>query len=796
MIKYKDPKFRHRLDIFFKRTIPLFIIILTFMLSLLVVYRYGYISERIKKIHYNPFESKQFDRSLMYADYYLYYMAHQSENDNIGSPADFYLTNSTIDTMMHNIDINYYSGALTEEIIKDKFNKSFKPLGEFINNSNGNLKYYVQNLKTGYSMTNFIYADDTELFKDSGVLLDVIKDGRNISKIKDEKLKKKYERLVEKIEKNYRFYAVGEYDSDGKLNLKYVYGADFDTTTNNLLEVESDISIKGGYSVDDTIDSFENYRVKPITNMRHIYCIPKNIEPDFYNSNDSISTLMFQKEKEVYESVIEMAWVVWFIVVMIALITRFRYMHYNNVFYTGDRFPLEILIGILGLLFMLYFEEYFPVKVIRETVNGNIVKSLIENGISIRLSKVIANAMNVLYWYILYRVTYFIIYHLKYIGHMGIIKYLKKKSLTIMLILWTAHHVRKYLKKIVVFLIDMLKIDLSKKYNKLTVVGLVFVLSWIFLIEVVSIKAPSSVYWIVGLFTVAFLAFMYICIKEMDSINDDYNSLIEITSEIANGNLEKNIEVFDLGLFEDVKYKLQDIQKVYKKALEEEVKSQTLKSELISNVSHDLKTPLTSIITYVDLLESADNLEDAKEYISTINRKAERLKILIDDLFEITKAQTGNIVMDMMPIDIVELLKMSISEISSRLEERGIKLKTSYPDEKIIVNLDGEKTYRVFENLLVNMAKYAMSNSRAYVQVEKTFGKVDIVFRNISATEIDYEAHEILERFRRGDKSRSTDGSGLGMSIAKSYVELQGGSLEIVLDGDLFKVIVTFCTTK
>lgn len=788
MTRYNENSFRQKLDVFFKKTTPIIMIVVTLMLSLLVVYRYGYISERLKKLNYNPFENKEFDRNLMYSDYYLNYKIYQSEHSRPLSPAEFYLTDDTVNTMLKNIDLNYYSGVLSKSIIENKFNKAFDSINDFIDGSNGNLKYYVEDLNTGYSVTNYNYLNDSVIFTENHIL----SDNANSNVIKDEKKKKEYDSLIKMIKENYQFYAIGDYDQNGKFKLIYVHGADFNITSANLLEVEADISLKEDNSSDDALEYFENYRVNPIKNKRYIYCIPKNITSDFYNSDDSISSIIYSKEKDVYLSVVEIADIVWIIVLMLALMTRFRYMHYNNVFYIGERFPAEILLIMLSMLYTMYFENYFPLKIIRETVNGNIVQSLIENGLGIGVSKFIANAINVAYWYILFRVTYFTVYHLKYISHMGIVEYFKKNSLIVKFLSLTLDHIKDGLKRSMRFLIDTLQIDLGKKYNRLTIVGLIFVLTWLLLIGFLGIKAPKSVPWVVFLSIVAFLTFMYICMKEMERINDDYNSLIEITTEIADGNLDKNIEIFHVGLFEDVKYKLQEIQTVYKKALEEEVKSQKLKSELISNVSHDLKTPLTSIITYADLLNSVDNMEDARFYIDTINRKSERLKILIDDLFEITKAQTGNIIMDIAPLDIVELLKMSVNEIIGRIEANDISLKTSYPEHKIIVHLDGEKTYRVFENLLVNMAKYAMKGSRAYVELLDGKDDVTIVFRNISATEIDYEASEILERFRRGDKSRSTEGSGLGVSIAKSYVELQGGSFDIQLDGDLFKVLVVF----
>ncbi|MFR2300139.1 MAG: sensor histidine kinase, partial [Clostridium paraputrificum] len=246
-------------------------------------------------------------------------------------------------------------------------------------------------------------------------------------------------------------------------------------------------------------------------------------------------------------------------------------------------------------------------------------------------------------------------------------------------------------------------------------------------------------------------------------------------------------------LFNTLKGELEKIQSGFKKAVEEEVKSQRLKTELISNVSHDLKTPLTSIITYVDLLKNENvTEEERKSYIETIERKSERLKNLIEDLFEMSKATSKNIQLNIVEVDIVELMKQTQFELSDKIEESSLKFKWNLPNEKVIIKLDSQKTFRVFENLLMNIVKYAMPNSRVFIDIINEEDKVSIVLKNMSANEMDFTAEEIVERFARGDRSRNTEGSGLGLAISKSFVELQGGSFKIEIDGDLFKVKIDF----
>ena len=237
---------------------------------------------------------------------------------------------------------------------------------------------------------------------------------------------------------------------------------------------------------------------------------------------------------------------------------------------------------------------------------------------------------------------------------------------------------------------------------------------------------------------------------------------------------------------------LNNIQKGFKAAVEEEVKSQRMKTELISNVSHDLKTPLTSIIAYVDLLKGEEEEEKRKAYLETLERKSQRLKHLIEDLFEVSKATTGNINLNIMDVDISYLMKQVVLELDDKINEVGLDMRLSLPEEKVILSLDGQRTYRVFENLIINVVKYALPNSRVYIDIKEGRENVDIIIKNISADEITFNINEISDRFVRGDKSRNTEGSGLGLAIVKSFVELQGGKFNIEVDGDLFKAIISF----
>ena len=288
------------------------------------------------------------------------------------------------------------------------------------------------------------------------------------------------------------------------------------------------------------------------------------------------------------------------------------------------------------------------------------------------------------------------------------------------------------------------------------------------------------------------IVLFFVIRKYVDKISEKYSKLREATSKIAQGKLDVNIEE-DLGLFEPFKEDLKEIQKGFKKAVDEEVKSQKMKTDLISNVSHDLKTPLTAIITYADLLKG-ENLseEKRKQYVDTLDRKAQRLQVLIEDLFEMSKATSGNITLNIENIDVVALMKQTLLELEDKLEEAKLSVRKNMPEGKVILPLDSQRTFRVFENLVINMTKYAMPNSRVFIDIFENENDVQIVMKNMAAEEITFNVDTIAERFVRGDESRNTEGSGLGLAIAKSFVELQNGKFNISVDGDLFKVTIIF----
>ncbi len=263
---------------------------------------------------------------------------------------------------------------------------------------------------------------------------------------------------------------------------------------------------------------------------------------------------------------------------------------------------------------------------------------------------------------------------------------------------------------------------------------------------------------------------------------------------LAAGDFEHKIDTKYMFLdFKGFAETLNNINDGMQTALNEKMRSERFKTELITNVSHDIKTPLTSIVNYVDLLkkEKIDN-QTAKEYISVLDRHSERLKKLVEDLVEASKATTGNLAVNFEKCDVGVLLQQALGEFDERFKKAQVIPLLKIDRENVIIEADARHLWRVFENLLSNICKYSLSGTRAYIELFVRDGKVLVVFKNISSYEINISQEELTERFVRADKSRNSEGSGLGLSIAKSLVELQNGELKIETDGDLFKATVAF----
>ena len=288
--------------------------------------------------------------------------------------------------------------------------------------------------------------------------------------------------------------------------------------------------------------------------------------------------------------------------------------------------------------------------------------------------------------------------------------------------------------------------------------------------------------------------FAYYVLKKLSYLS----YIMDGTQRIKNGDIHHKLQLIGEDNFTTLADNINNIRDGLDKAIDSQLRSERMKSELITNVSHDLKTPLTSIINYIELIKKEENItpEYLKDYVNVLDSKSKRLKVLIEDLFEASKASSGNIELNMEKIDIIQLLRQSIGELEEKLSEANLDLKINVPEDKVYVRADGRRLYRVLENLLSNISKYSLPNTRVYIDITEVEGRVKLIMKNISSYELNFDPEEIMERFKRADDSRNTEGSGLGLAIARDLIKLQGGEFAIDIDGDLFKSIIEFDSIK
>ena len=477
-----------------------------------------------------------------------------------------------------------------------------------------------------------------------------------------------------------------------------------------------------------------------------------------------------------------------------------EHFYYEDGLLPGDGqthiFGLSLLVAAAALLYPLVKsfntgdEKVFraPLEVVCIAAVLVITAVCVNAGWMIRRSDGVAGPLDLAVWFLYFAVVYWAAGNLRRIFVLGPILYFKEYSLLVSQKCGIRKGVKeawetmgRWRKRAMDTLLDLKLSDVNNRMI-LKVVGLNFV-----------ILAVITCFWYCGLILlVIYSAVLFYFLRGyFRDIREKYDRLNMAAAAIANGDLKTEIPA-DTGLFEPVAESLQKIQEGFGKAVEEEVKSQRMKTELITNVSHDLKTPLTAIITYVDLLKKEEDPGKQKEYVEVLEKKSQRLKVLIEDLFEISKAGSGNVKLELMDVDVVNLFKQVKLELEDKIKKADLDFRCSYPEEKLTVRLDSQKTYRIFENLLVNIVKYAMPHTRVFIEILREDDQAVIRMKNISEQELNIQGQELTERFVRGDASRNTEGAGLGLAIVKSFVELQGGEFGIEIDGDLFKTQVRF----
>ena len=345
----------------------------------------------------------------------------------------------------------------------------------------------------------------------------------------------------------------------------------------------------------------------------------------------------------------------------------------------------------------------------------------------------------------------------------------------------------------------MLKLTSLKMNNKkiYTITKYVWIFIPLIIIQVIIIFAFHVNYGLFefSIYTAPLLS-IALSVISIFIIKDKVNKIEQIRNgidKIKNGNIEHKIEIKKDLLFDDIVKDINEIGKTINIAVEERLKSERMKNELITNVSHDLKTPLTAIINYISLMKKEDiQPKHLKDYVQVLDKRSQRLKILIEDLFEASKIGSNNIELNLEENDINQLLTQTLVEMEDYINESKLDFIVNTPNKEVYILADGKKTFRVFENIISNILKYSLEKTRVYIDLVESDKKVHISFKNISKHQLNFDPDEITERFTRGDLSRNTEGSGLGLAIAKGLVQAQGGELKVDIIGDLFIVNIDF----
>ncbi|KJF26402.1 histidine kinase [Clostridium aceticum] len=546
--------------------------------------------------------------------------------------------------------------------------------------------------------------------------------------------------------KNSQFYLRASFDESGNVEIENSLGRRF----------HKDIFINGlGLSNEDKVE---------YANLDIVYIVPK----DFEKHNDFLAYNMkhFHVTPNYFLLILAIGAVSILILMIMAFAIPYSFQSKTGMCRLFNKMFLEFkallwlgfgIIPLLGISLPSYYSAN-SFNVVDAIYYPNIYFYLI--GIPVT--------------FVLYLLTYLTIVYIKYIYHTGFKEGLICNSVLGKLSFYMLGSVKQLLRQ-------AMEIDVRKDCHKKLFMTLTINLFILWII------ALSRFFGVILAIVYSIFLFKYL-LKMIDRVK----ALEGASNQLAEGNFAITLDE-DMGILSPISENLNNIKDGFQLAVDKETKSQKMKAELISNVSHDLKTPLTSIITYVDLLKKEDNTPEAqKEFIGILDKKSKRLKVLIEDLFEASKASSGNIELSLENLDVVALFRQTLGELEEKINDSTLQMKINTPENKIICKLDGKRTYRIFENIMSNILKYAMPNSRVYIDLVESQQEVRFIFKNISAYEMNFDTSEITERFTRGDRSRHTEGSGLGLSIAKSFIELQKGRLEINIDGDLFKLIVTF----
>lgn len=578
----------------------------------------------------------------------------------------------------------------------------------------------------------------------------------------------------------YNDYFVISFNQNGIFDIEPLYGnhTNLDALIKAFQQIDREKLLRDDLEGSMDLEGVD-YEVKSPVNVQIAFGIPRSAAErvslgGYFNNNENIYWRMFSAYSEagapvLYALGLILAAILAFVMTSSKIWKTEISMNRPGNWYLMEAAAIGILVAIaLSDSFVQMFWLYCPYQSISSFING-ITK---EGAIPVIMNLLTA----IVTIFFCYLICYGSVRFIRPVFTLGIREYIRQYSFLYQIFPWLKSKWNR-------FKHEVGHIDFSEKSTKVIVK--------IVIVNFAVLTVCSSM-WFFGIGAlIVYSIFLFCFIKKYyDKAGRDYKVLLRGVNKIAEGDLESEITE-DLGVFEPFKSELSKIRSGFKLAVDEEVKSQRMKTELITNVSHDLKTPLTAITTYVELLKN-ENIteEERRSYIETLEKKSLRLKVLIEDLFEVSKASSNNITLNLVEVDVVNLLKQVSIEHTDAFETAELDLRFSVPEEKIVLTLDSQKTYRIFENLFVNAQKYAMRGSRVYVDVKKENDMVEIAMKNMSAAELNFNAEEITERFVRGDVSRNTEGSGLGLAIARSFTEAQGGKLHVEVDGDLFKVVI------
>ena len=729
----------------------LIILLVILLPSVGMVRLYPFLDRESSAYKENFYTDSQFLRQIIYGNYVLYTEeAQRKEGRTILPNQIFYpdlkeAENSPVSEDMEEAwdEQDAYASALTD--FKNNILQEYRSWQSSFDNVRGNLEYQV--------------LDENNQILDQNVTGSLLED---LTRDKDEK---------------YLWGVAMQYDQGGNLTVLNTFGEN-SKELSNLLE-----SLGRKDPVDDYY--YESYYGSTSLSASYSFQFPQNRTFIYGMTRENANAYLSLDLESRYHGYIDSGVVyqtLLFLIVLVGLAALL--IPFIRPLRTGNekifRAPMEAaFLGFIPL--SLIVSSIVHLVVI--TNEGIVTKTLKQAGLkNPYLIESLSVAWNLLWWCLIFALVYWIVSCLRNVFTLGLRRYIKERTLIYRLFAWIKRGCVK-----VYHSFDHL--DFQDKSNRtiLKIVGINFI-----------ILALICSFWFFGIGALILysIVLFFVLQKYFNDLKTKYKKLLSSTNAIAEGNLDVTIDE-DLGVFEPFKGEIQKIQTGFKKVVEEEVKSERMKTDLITNVSHDLKTPLTAIITYVNLLKNEDlSPEIHRSYIDILEQKSLRLKALIEDLFEISKATSKNVTLNLMRVDIVNLLKQVAFELNDKISQSTLDFRWNLPDEKICLTLDSQKTYRVFENLLINILKYSLSHSRVYITVEAISGEAVITMKNVSAQELNFNPEEITERFVRGDSARNTEGSGLGLAIAKSFVDLQNGTMHITTDADLFKVTIRWPLEK